>query len=75
VGLRKLGGGNASTSNGNPSLDARVSDYLVGSALEDALGNGDAIELYWPFAEGKIVNWAQAEAIWWVTVLTPLTMA
>ncbi|KIM32823.1 hypothetical protein M408DRAFT_326551 [Serendipita vermifera MAFF 305830] len=63
VGLRKHA---ASTSNGanGTAPDARVSDYLVGTTLDDALASGDAVEVYWPFADGKVGNWAQAEAIW-----------
>ncbi|CAG8718356.1 2322_t:CDS:2, partial [Acaulospora colombiana] len=66
VGLRRSNILGASTSDGinSKSLSARVSDYLVGSNLDDALENGDSVEIYWPFSDGKIVNWPQAEAIW-----------
>lgn len=63
VGLRRATM-NGTSSHGNP--DARVSDYLVGPVLDDALANGENVEVYWPFSEGKIGNWAQAEAIWFV---------
>jgi len=74
VGLRKpngIGGASTSSASVNPHTnpDARVSDYLVGSVLDDALTNGDPIEVYWPFATGKIASWAQAEAIWSVLSL------
>ena len=67
MGLRRNAFNGASTSNGakNNQPEARVSDYLVGSTLDEALANGESLEIYWPFAETKIANWNQAEAIWY----------
>ncbi|KAG8836095.1 hypothetical protein FRC17_010028 [Serendipita sp. 399] len=67
VGLRRNAFPGTSSSNGllnqrGPAV--RVSEYLVGTALDDALASGEAIDVYWPFAEGKISDWAQAEAVW-----------
>jgi NADH:ubiquinone oxidoreductase subunit B-like Fe-S oxidoreductase len=31
------------------------------------LANGDPIEVFWPFSGDQVANWAQAEAIWYVT--------
>jgi actin-related protein 9 len=54
----------------NNQPEARVSDYLVGSTLDEALANGESLEVYWPFAEAKIANWNQAEAIWYALSYT-----
>jgi actin-related protein 9 len=47
-----------------PSL--KVTDYLVGPQLDDALAAGQAITLSWPFADGQINDFMQAEALWYV---------
>ena len=44
----------------NPS----VNSYLVGSQLDEALASGQDISVFWPFADGEISDWTQAEAIW-----------
>ncbi|KAE9399863.1 actin-related protein [Gymnopus androsaceus JB14] len=54
VGLGK----NANASN------ASVNDYLVGTQLDDTLAAGQDIAISWPFADGGIKDWTQAEAIW-----------
>ncbi|KAI5894960.1 actin-like ATPase domain-containing protein [Schizophyllum commune H4-8] len=52
------------TQNAQSSSPA-VSDYLVGKELEEALSNGqDNIQVSYPFADGDIGDWTQAEAIW-----------
>ena len=43
-----------------------VSSYLVGSQLDEALASGQDISVFWPFADGEITDWTQAEAIWCV---------
>ena len=43
-----------------------VSSYLVGSQLDEALESGQDISVFWPFADGEISDWTQAEAIWCV---------
>jgi actin-related protein 9 len=42
----------------------RVKDYLVGVQLDEALAAGQDIEVLWPFANGEIDDYTQAEAIW-----------
>jgi actin-related protein 9 len=74
VGLRRsfLTSVNGSTSTPNPRQilphppsTVRVSDYLVGSVLDEALAAGEDVVVYWPFLNGREVsNWAQAEAVW-----------
>ncbi|KAH9933319.1 actin family [Fomitopsis serialis] len=59
--------GNASTSkvlNGPSVPNAKLTDYLVGTQLEEALAAGQDIVQYWPFAEAGIADWTQAEALW-----------
>ncbi|KAF8159806.1 actin-related protein [Crassisporium funariophilum] len=48
--------------NTNPS--ASVNSYLVGTQLDEALANGQDIAIFWPFADGDVSDWIQAEAIW-----------
>ena len=50
------------TTKTNPS----VSSYLVGSQLDEALASEQDISVFWPFADGEISDWTQAEAIWCV---------
>jgi actin-related protein 9 len=45
---------------------AKVNDYLVGTLLDEALAAGQDIAISWPFADGDIRDWTQAEAIWYV---------
>jgi actin-related protein 9 len=45
---------------------AAVKDYLVGSQLDDALVKGDDLVLSYPFADGDIKDFAQAEVLWYV---------
>ncbi|KAG6865714.1 hypothetical protein C0991_012530 [Blastosporella zonata] len=44
--------------------NASVNDYLVGSALDEALAAGQDVSISWPFADGDVRDWIQAEAIW-----------
>ncbi|KAI0705135.1 actin-related protein [Cytidiella melzeri] len=44
--------------------NAKVTDYLVGAQLDEALTAGQDIDLYWPFADGDVSDWIQAEALW-----------
>ncbi|KAL0953504.1 hypothetical protein HGRIS_004730 [Hohenbuehelia grisea] len=46
------------------SSTAQIHDYLVGTQLDDALASGQDIIVSWPFADGDIRDWIQAEAIW-----------
>lgn len=42
----------------------KVKDYLVGTQLDEAIAAGQDIDVSWPFAEGGISDWVQAEALW-----------
>lgn len=52
------------------SLNVKVTDYLVGTQLDEALSTNQDIVVFWPFAEGFIDDWTQAEALWYVGPLT-----
>ncbi|KJA15257.1 hypothetical protein HYPSUDRAFT_172830 [Hypholoma sublateritium FD-334 SS-4] len=43
---------------------AAVKDYLVGAGLDEALASGQDVVVSWPFADGDVSDWTQAEAIW-----------
>ncbi|KIL00735.1 hypothetical protein PAXRUDRAFT_7955 [Paxillus rubicundulus Ve08.2h10] len=43
---------------------AKANDYLVGSLLDEALEAGQDVLVSWPFADGDIRDWTQAEVIW-----------
>ncbi|TFK74922.1 actin-related protein [Pluteus cervinus] len=43
---------------------AQPHDYLVGVQLDEALAAGQDIVISWPFADGDVWNYTQAEAIW-----------
>jgi hypothetical protein len=43
-----------------------VNDYLVGAQLDEAIAAGLDIVISWPFADGDVRDWTQAEAIWYV---------
>ncbi|KIY52936.1 actin-like ATPase domain-containing protein [Fistulina hepatica ATCC 64428] len=52
---------NGGTSEQKPT----VNDYLVGPALDEALVSaGDQIDVFFPFENGDISDWTQAEALW-----------
>lgn len=46
------------------STTTKVNDYLVGAQLDEALEAGHDVLVSWPFADGDIRDWTQAEAIW-----------
>ena len=46
-----------------------MTDYLVGPQLDDALAAEQDIIVSWPFAEGQITDFMQAEALWYVCPL------
>jgi hypothetical protein len=48
------------------ATSAKVNDYLVGAQLDEALAAGQDILISWPFADGDVRDWTQAEAIWYV---------
>jgi actin-related protein 9 len=49
----------------------KVNDYLVGPQLDDAIAAGQELVVSWPFAEGGIKDFMQAEALWYVDPLSP----
>ncbi|KAI0031289.1 actin-like ATPase domain-containing protein [Vararia minispora EC-137] len=59
-------------SRGPPSDTPKVNDYLVGAQLDDALAAGQDIVVSWPFAQGRIDDWTQAEALWKHVLFTGL---
>ncbi|KAJ7257933.1 actin-related protein [Mycena haematopus] len=48
----------------NGQHNAAVKDYLVGSQLDEALATDPDIAISWPFADGDVRDWSQAEALW-----------
>lgn len=50
----------------HPNPSAKVHDYLIGPQLDEALEAGQDIIVSWPFADGDIRDWTQAEALWYV---------
>lgn len=47
--------------------EAKVSEYLVGTLLDEAIAAGENVEIYWPLEEGNdIRSWPQVEALWWI---------
>lgn len=46
---------------------AGVKDYLVGTQLDEAMNSGQDLIISWPFANGDVSDWTQAEAIWYVS--------
>ena len=54
------------TSAAPQSQTLKVTDYLVGPQLDDALAMGQEIVVSWPFADGEIKDYMQAEALWYV---------
>ena len=47
---------------------AKLNDYLVGAQLDEALATGQDVDVFWPFEDGDVKDWTQAEAIWFVRV-------
>ena len=65
VGLRKPLR-NSDEPNGASSSNriVKVTEYIVGQQLDDALAAGEDLEVSWPFAEGTIKDFTEAEALW-----------
>jgi hypothetical protein len=49
--------------------NASVNNYLVGAQLDEAIASGQDVSISWPFADGDVRDWIQAEAIWYGEVL------
>ncbi|KAI8974545.1 actin-like ATPase domain-containing protein [Trametes punicea] len=67
VGLRRSAitqNGDDGPSSSKTPLSAKVTDYLVGSYLDEALATEQDILIFWPFAEGEVSDYTQAEALW-----------
>jgi actin-related protein 9 len=62
-----VNGSTSSYTNGASSSKpkAKVSDYLVGSTLDEALANKEDVDVFWPFESGNVSDWVQAEALWY----------
>ncbi|KAH9176049.1 actin-like ATPase domain-containing protein [Lactarius sanguifluus] len=56
------------------SQNLKVTDYLVGPQLDDALAAGQEIVVSWPFADGQITDYMQAEALWKYVLFTGLQL-
>ncbi|KAF8582717.1 actin-like ATPase domain-containing protein [Ramaria rubella] len=55
--------------------DAKVSEYLVGTQLDEAIAAGDNVEIYWPLEEGNDIQcWSQVEALWKYVLFTRLQL-
>lgn len=71
----------ASTSNSRAPSAApqpqtlKVTDYLVGPQLDDALAAQQDLIVSWPFADGQITDFMQAEALWYVSSLFSFLVA
>lgn len=48
---------------------AKVNEYIVGQQLDDALAAGEDIIVSWPFENGDIKDFYEAEALWYVSML------
>ncbi|THH19437.1 hypothetical protein EW146_g1731 [Bondarzewia mesenterica] len=57
-----------------PIAPAKVTDYLVGPQLDEALAAGQDLIISWPFADGQIHDWIQAEALWKYILFTSLQL-
>ncbi|KZT09917.1 actin-like ATPase domain-containing protein [Laetiporus sulphureus 93-53] len=61
---------NGDIAQGDPSItkaviaNAKVTDYLVGVQLDEALAGNEDVAIFWPFADGDVSDWEQAEALW-----------
>jgi actin-related protein 9 len=51
-------------SSDNQIKNLKSSQYLVGHVLDEALVAGENLHISWPFRDGGIDNWEQAEALW-----------
>ncbi|KAH9840137.1 actin family [Rhodofomes roseus] len=71
-GNAQSGPSTSKAANGTTVPNAKVTDYLVGAQLDEALAAGQDIVEYWPFAEADIVDWTQAEALWKHVLFTQL---
>ncbi|KAH9993724.1 actin-like ATPase domain-containing protein [Russula compacta] len=52
----------------------KVTDYLVGPQLDDALAAGQELVISWPFANDQIKDFMQAEALWKYVLFTGLQL-
>ncbi|KAH9888940.1 actin-like ATPase domain-containing protein [Cubamyces lactineus] len=67
VGLRRSAvsqNGDEGPSSSKAPVSTKVTDYLVGSQLDEALATDQDITVYWPFANGDVSDFIQAEALW-----------
>ncbi|KAH9975912.1 actin-like ATPase domain-containing protein [Lactifluus volemus] len=58
---------NSRAASAAPQLQSlKTTDYLVGPQLDDALAAGQEITVSWPFADGQISDFMQAEVLWYL---------
>ncbi|EIN06159.1 actin-like ATPase domain-containing protein [Punctularia strigosozonata HHB-11173 SS5] len=50
----------------------KVTDYVVGPQLDDAIAAGQELDIFWPFQYGDVEDWIQAEALWKYALFTGL---
>ncbi|QRV74185.1 actin [Ceratobasidium sp. AG-Ba] len=72
---RKEGENGAEADPNKPTL--RPSSYLVGPQIDEALANGEELDIFWPFEgsnekTGGVSDWTQAEALWKYVLFTGL---
>lgn len=59
----------AGPSTSTPPSSVKVTDYLVGVQLDEALAAGQDVIVSWPFEEGDIKDYVQAEALWYALLV------
>lgn len=50
------------------SSEPGVSDYLVGTVLDEALASGQDVTVFWPLDNEDVRDWTQVEALWYVNL-------
>ncbi len=60
VGLPRSAASGSSSSSSPPDY----SQYLVGSALDEAERRGDDVAIFWPMRKGYVRDWQQMIALW-----------
>lgn len=58
-----------------PNSKIGLKDYLVGSQLDDAIARGDDLVISYPFVDGDVKDFTQAEAIWYIRTIRTLKRA
>lgn len=70
LGVEDANGASASRAPSMPARQhAKVNEYIVGQQLDEALAAGEDIIVSWPFENGDIKDFYEAEALWYVSLL------